>query len=69
MRNTFRHADTMIAVESRPATIAFDDLLAATEVVYDQYESMTPWDHCGAPDVSGQSSQTRKTRKTLMTML
>ena len=46
MRNTFRHGDTMIAVESRPATIAFDDLLAATEVVYDQYESMTPWEHC-----------------------
>jgi len=46
MRNTFRHADTMIAVESRPATIAFDDLLAATKVVYDQYESMTPWEHC-----------------------
>jgi len=46
MRNTFRHGDTMIAVESRPATIAFDDLLAATEVVYDEYESMTPWEHC-----------------------
>jgi len=46
MRNTFRQADTMIAVESRPATIAFADLLAATEVVYDQYESMTPWEHC-----------------------
>ena len=46
MRNTFRHGDTMIAVESRPAAIAFDDLLAATEVVYDEYESMTPWEHC-----------------------
>lgn len=46
MRNTFRQDDTMIAVESRPATIAFDDLLAATEVVYDEYESMTPWQHC-----------------------
>jgi len=46
MRNTFRHGDRMIAVESRPATIAFDDLLAATEVVYDEHESMTPWEHC-----------------------
>jgi len=46
MRNTFRHGDTMIAVESRPATIAFDDLLAATEVVYDEHESMTPWEQC-----------------------
>ena len=46
MRNTFRHGDTMIAVESRPATIAFDDLLAATDVVYDEHESMTPWEHC-----------------------
>jgi len=46
MRNTFRHGDTMIAVESRPATIAFDDLLAATEVVNDEYESMTPWEQC-----------------------
>jgi hypothetical protein len=45
-KSTFRHGDTMIAVESRPATIAFDDLLAATEVIYDQYESMTPWEHC-----------------------
>lgn len=46
MRNTFRQADTMIAVESRPATIAFDNLLAATKVVYDEYENMTPWEHC-----------------------
>jgi len=46
MRNTFRQDDTMIAVESGPATIAFDDVLAATEVVYDEYESMTPWEHC-----------------------
>ena len=46
MRNTFRHGDTMIAVESRPATIAFEDILEATEVVADEYESMTPWEHC-----------------------
>src|SRR3990172_6450999 len=46
MRNTFRQDDTMIAVESRPATIAFDDLLGTTEVVYDEYESMTPWEQC-----------------------
>jgi protein-tyrosine-phosphatase len=46
MRNTFRHADTMIAVESRPATISFEEILEATEVVADQYESMTPWEHC-----------------------
>jgi hypothetical protein len=46
MRNTFRQADTMIAVESRPATISFEEILEATEVVADQYESMTPWEHC-----------------------
>jgi len=46
MRNTFRHTDTMIAVESRPATISFEEILEATEVVADQYESMTPWEHC-----------------------
>jgi hypothetical protein len=45
-RNTFRHGDTMIAVESQPATIAFDEILKATEVVADEYESMTPWEHC-----------------------
>lgn len=45
MRNTFRHGDTMITVESRSATIAFDDLLAATEVVCDEDESLTPWEH------------------------
>ncbi len=46
MRNIFRQADTMIAVESRPATISFEEILEATEVVADQYESMTPWEHC-----------------------
>jgi hypothetical protein len=46
MRNTFRHGDTMIAVESQPATIAFDEILEATEVVADEYESMTLWEHC-----------------------
>jgi len=45
MRNTFRHGDTMIAVESQPATIAFDDLLAATKIVADN-ENTTPWDNC-----------------------
>ena len=45
-KSTFRHGDTMIAVESRPATIAFEDILEATEVVADEYESMTPWEHC-----------------------
>jgi len=46
MRNTFRHADTMIAVESRPATISFGEIMEATEVVADQHERMTPWEHC-----------------------
>lgn len=41
-----RQGDTMIAVESRPAAVAFQDILDATEVVYDEYESMTPWEHC-----------------------
>ena len=46
MRNTFRQDDTMIAVESRPAIVTFEEILEATEVVADQYESMTPWEHC-----------------------
>ena len=48
MRNTFRQADTMIAVESRPATVSFEEILKATEVVYDEYESMTPWEWAAA---------------------
>jgi hypothetical protein len=43
-RNTFRHGNTMIAVESTPATIAFDDLLAATHIVDDNC-SEAPWDN------------------------
>jgi len=73
-KSTFRHGDTMIAVESRPATIAFDDLLAATEVVYDQYESMTPWEtlrrirahrYPGAP-LSGRGRRPRNARQRLL---
>ena len=45
MRNTFRHGDTMIAVESRPAAVSFEEILKATEVVNDEYESMAPWEH------------------------
>ena len=44
--HTFRQGDTMIAVESRPATLAFEDILDATEVVADDFESMTPWEQC-----------------------
>lgn len=45
MRTTFRHGDTMIAVESQPATIAFDDLLAATRVIDDTDNGEAPWDN------------------------
>jgi hypothetical protein len=45
-RNVFRHGDTMIAVASAPAVIGFDAILAAVKVVEDQYETMTPWEHC-----------------------
>ena len=45
MRNTFRHGDTMIAVESQPATIAFDDLLAATRVIDDTDNGEAPWEN------------------------
>jgi len=45
-RNIFRQDDTMITVESRPATVSYEDILNTTEVVNDEYESMTPWEHC-----------------------
>jgi len=45
MRNIFRHGDTMIAVESQPAMIAFDDLLAATRVIDDTDNGEAPWEN------------------------
>jgi hypothetical protein len=44
-RNTFRHGDTMIAVESTPAVVAFDDLLAATRVIDDTDNGEAPWEN------------------------
>ena len=44
-RNTFRHGDTMIAVESTPAVVAFDDLLAATRVIEDTDNCEAPWEN------------------------
>jgi hypothetical protein len=44
-RNTFRHGDTMIAVESVPAVVAFDDILVATCVIDDSHNSEAPWDN------------------------
>ena len=46
MRSLVRHGDTMLAIESGPATIDFLDVLNATKVVADEYESMTPWEQC-----------------------
>ena len=46
MRSLIRHGDTMLAIESGPATIDYADLLNATKVVADEYESMTPWEQC-----------------------
>jgi len=45
MRNTFRHGDTMIAVESTPAVVAFDDLLAACRVIDDTDNGEAPWEN------------------------
>lgn len=45
MRNTFRHGDTMIAVESTPATVDFPDLLTATRVIDDTDNGEAPWDN------------------------
>ena len=45
MRNTFRHGDTMIAVESTPAAVAFDDLLAACRIIDDTENGEAPWDN------------------------
>lgn len=46
MRTLLRQNETMIAVESTTATIDFDDILDKTQVVYDEYDSDTPWDRC-----------------------
>jgi len=46
MRNLLRQGDTMIAVETAPAVVEFDDILDATKVVYDEYVSDAPWDMC-----------------------
>lgn len=46
MRTLLRQNDTMIAVESAPAVVEFDDILAKTQVVYDECSCGTPWDMC-----------------------
>jgi len=46
MRNLLRQGDTMIAVESAPAVVEFDDILGATKVVYDECVSDAPWEMC-----------------------
>ena len=45
-RKTLRDGNTMIAVETASAVIDYADIVAATEVVEDRFENMTPWDHC-----------------------
>jgi len=45
-RNLLRQGETMIAVESAPATVDFQDILDATKVVYDEGFGETPWDNC-----------------------
>ena len=45
-RNLLRQGETMIAVESAPAIVNFDDILGATKVVYDTYSNEAPWDSC-----------------------
>ena len=44
-RNTFRHGNTMIAVESQPAIISFAKILAATQVVEDHDNNEAPWEN------------------------
>lgn len=44
-RNLVRHNDLMIAVESAPATIDFQDILDAAQVVHDDC-SDAPWENC-----------------------
>jgi len=46
MRNLLRQGDTMIAVETAPAVVEFDDILEATKVVYDECACDAPWDMC-----------------------
>ena len=46
MRKTFRDGNVMISVETAPAVIEFADILDATKVVSDEYETMTPWENC-----------------------
>jgi len=45
MRSTIRHGDTMIAVESISATIDFEEILDATEIIRDEFNE-TPWANC-----------------------
>ncbi len=46
MRNTFKQGGTMIAVESAPAVIDFQDILDKAKVVSDNDFSEAPWDNC-----------------------
>lgn len=50
MRTLLRQDDTMIAVETAPATIDFDEILAKTQVVYDEGFGDTPWENCDGFD-------------------
>jgi len=45
-RNLLRQGDTMIAVESAPAVVDFQDILDAVKVVYDENSCDAPWDNC-----------------------
>jgi hypothetical protein len=45
VKNTFRQDDTMIAVESTPAVIDFNDLLNATRVIEDTDFNEAPWEN------------------------
>ena len=45
-RNLIRHGETMIAVESAPATVDYDDILEATKIIYDNDSDEAPWDNC-----------------------
>jgi len=45
MQSTVRHDDTMIVVETHPAVVNFDDILAATTVVPDDHGE-PPWESC-----------------------
>jgi len=46
MRSRVRHSDTMVAIETAPATVDFSDILEKTQVIPDYDMQEAPWENC-----------------------